>query len=171
MNRIYLDYNASTPIAPEVAEALRPYLEDHHGNPSASHWAGKPAKEAVEQARAQVAGLLGCQPQEIVFTSGGTEANNYAIKGTFFALREKGNHIITAATEHPAVLNPCKFLETLGAEITILPVDSIGQVDPGEVQKAITKKTILVSLMHANNETGTIHPIEEVSRITKEQNQ
>lgn len=168
MRQIYLDYNASTPIAPQAADAMRPFLESHHGNPSASHWAGKPAKDAVEKARAQVAGLLGCQPEEIVFTSGGTEANNYAIKGAFFALREKGNHIITAATEHPAVLKPCKFLETLGAEITVLPVDSHGLVDPDDVKKAIGEKTILVSLMHANNETGTIHPIEEVSKITKE---
>jgi len=168
MNRIYLDYNASTPIAPEVADAMRPFLENHQGNPSASHWAGKPAKEAVARARTQVAGLLGCQPGEVVFTSGGTESNNFAIKGAFFALREKGNHIITAATEHPAVLNPCRFLQTLGAEITVLPVDSHGLVDPDDVRKAITQKTILVSLMHANNETGTIHPVEEVSRITKE---
>jgi cysteine desulfurase len=130
MNRIYLDYNASTPIAPEVAEAMRPYLEDHHGNPSASHWAGAPARQAVERARAQVADLLGCEPSEIVFTSGGSESNNFAIKGAFFELREKGNHIITAATEHPAVLKPCTFLKELGAEVTVLPVDSTGQVDP-----------------------------------------
>jgi cysteine desulfurase len=168
MEKIYLDYNASTPIAPEAAEAMRPFLDGHHGNPSASHWAGKPAKQAVERARAQVAGLLGCQPEEIVFTSGGTEANNYAIKGAFFALQKKGNHIITAATEHPAVLNPCRFLESLGTEVTVLPVDSYGLVNPDDVEKAITDKTILVSLMHANNETGSIHPIEEISRITKE---
>jgi len=168
MQRIYLDYNASTPIAPQVADAMRPFLESHQGNPSASHWAGKPAKEAVERARAQVAGLLGCTPEEIVFTSGGTESNNFAIKGAFFALREKGDHIITAVTEHPAVLNPCRFLKTLGAEVTVLPVDSRGLVDPDDVRKAITKRTILVSLMHANNETGTIHPIEEVSKITRE---
>ena len=168
MRQIYLDYNASTPIAPEAAEAMRPFLEGHHGNPSASHWAGKPAKDAVEKARAQVAGLLGCKPEEIVFTSGGTESNNYAIKGAFYALRDKGNHIITAATEHPAVLNPCRFLETLGAQVTVLPVDSHGLVDPDDVKQAITPKTILVSLMHANNETGTIHPVEEVSKITRE---
>jgi cysteine desulfurase len=168
MRQIYLDYNASTPIAPEAANAMRPFLDSHHGNPSASHWAGKPAKQAVEEARSQVAGLLGSKPSEIVFTSGGTEANNYAIKGAFFALRDKGNHIITGATEHPAVLNPCRFLETLGAQVTVLPVDSHGLVDPDKVKKAITEKTILVSLMHANNETGTIHPIEEVSKITKE---
>jgi cysteine desulfurase len=168
MRQIYLDYNASTPIAPEAADAMRPFLDSHHGNPSASHWAGKPAKQAVEEARSQVAGLLGSKPSEIVFTSGGTEANNYAIKGAFFALRDKGNHIITGATEHPAVLNPCRFLETLGAQVTVLPVDSHGLVDPDKVKKAITEKTILVSLMHANNETGTIHPIEEVSKITKE---
>jgi cysteine desulfurase len=168
MKKIYLDYNASTPIAPEVADAMRPCLEDHFGNPSAGHWAGKPAREAVERARGRVAGLLGCMPEEIVFTSGGSESNNHAIKGTFLALREKGGHIITAATEHPAVIAPCRFLETLGAQVTILPVDRTGQVDPDDVKKAIGDKTILVSLMHANNETGTLHPIEEVSKITQE---
>jgi cysteine desulfurase len=168
MNRIYLDHNASTPIAPEAAEAMRPFLEGHYGNPSAGHWAGKPARQAVERARAQVAGLLGCMPAEIVFTSGGTESNNHAIKGTFFALQEKGNHVVTAATEHPAVLRPCEFLKTLGAEVTVLPVDRTGRVDLDDVKRAINPKTILVSLMHANNETGTLHPIEEVSKITRE---
>ena len=168
MEYIYLDYNASTPIAPEVAEAMRPFLSEHYGNPSSRHWAGAPAKQALERARGQVASLLGCSPQEIIFTSGGTEANNHAIKGSFFSRREKGNHIITTQVEHPAVLQPCRFLETLGAEVTRLPVDGTGMVNPEDVRKAITPRTILVSVMHANNEVGTIQPIAEISRITRE---
>lgn len=168
MKPIYLDYNASTPIAPEVVEALRPFLSEHYGNPSSQHWACAPAKHAVEKARSQVAALLGCAPQEIVFTSGGTEANNHAIKGVFFALRERGNHIITTQVEHPAVLQPCHFLERLGAEVTYLSVDGTGVVNPEDVRKAITPRTILVSVMHSNNEVGTIQPIAEISRITRE---
>ena len=168
MEHIYLDYNASTPIAPEVAEAMRPFLSEHYGNPSSHHWAGESAKQAIEKARGQVASLLGCSPQEIIFTSGGTEANNHAIKGSFFSRREKGNHIITTQVEHPAVLQPCRFLETLGAEVTRLPVDGTGMVNPEDVRKAITSRTILVSVMHANNEVGTIQPIAEISRITRE---
>lgn len=168
MKPIYLDYNASTPIAPEVADAMRPFLNEHYGNPSSPHWAGALAKQAVEKARSQVAALLGCSPPEIVFTSGGTEANNHAIKGAFFALRRKGNHIVTTQVEHPAVLQPCRFLETLGAEVTRLPVDGNGMVNPDDVQKAITPRTILVSVMHANNEVGTIQPIAGISRITRE---
>lgn len=168
MKRVYLDYNASTPIAPKVAEATRPFLVDHYGNPSCRHWAGVPAKEAVERARAQVAGLLGCEPAEVLFTSGGTESNNHAIKGAFFALREQGNHIVTTEIEHPAVLNPCRFLERIGAEVTYLPVDGAGMVDPEAVRDAITERTILVTVMHANNEVGTIQPIEEIAEITRE---
>lgn len=168
MKPIYLDYNASTPIAPEAAEAMRPYLSGHYGNPSSPHWAGAPAKQAIETARGQVAALLGCLPDEIIFTSGGTEANNHAIKGAFFALRESGNHIITTQVEHPAVIQPCRFLERLGSEITFLPVDGAGMVNPEEVRKAITPRTILVSVMHANNEVGTIQPIAEIARITRE---
>ncbi len=167
MNRIYLDYNASTPIAPEVADAMQPFMAEHYGNPSSHHWAGIAAKEAVEHARAQVAGLLGCDADEVVFTSGGTESNNYAIKGAFFA-RQGSSHIITTAVEHPAVLNPCRFLERLGAEVTYLPVDGTGMVDPDDVRRAIKPNTILVSVMHANNEVGTIQPIEEISQITRE---
>ena len=164
---IYLDYNASTPIAPEVVEAMRPFLYQHFGNPSSHHWAGEPAKEAVEHARRQVAGLLECLPSEIVFTSGGSESNNHAIKGLFFALKEKGNHIITTEIEHPAVLNPCCFLERIGAKVTYVGVDKYGRVDPVEIEKAITPKTILITVMHANNEVGTIQPIEEISKIAK----
>ncbi|MBM3878112.1 MAG: cysteine desulfurase [Verrucomicrobia bacterium] len=168
MKQIYLDYNASTPIAPEVAAAMRPSLEAHYGNPSSLHWAGQPAKAALEKARAQVARLLGCQSSEIVFTSGGTEANNHAIKGAFFALRDQGNHIITTPIEHPATLQPCRFLERLGARATYLPVDGTGRVDPDDVRRALTPQTILVTIMHANNEVGTVQPIAEISRITRE---
>ncbi|MBW1808229.1 MAG: cysteine desulfurase [Deltaproteobacteria bacterium] len=168
MKKIYLDYNASTPIAPDVSRAMQPYLAEHYGNPSSSHWAGAPAKAAVEKARSQLAGLLGCKFSEVVFTSGGTESNNYAIKGTFFALQDKGSHIITSQIEHPAVIQPCKFLEKLGAQITYLPVDARGLVDPDDIKKAIKAETILVSIMHANNETGSIQPISEISKITRE---
>lgn len=164
---IYLDFNASTPIAPEVGKAMKPFLYQHFGNPSSHHWAGIPAKEASENARRQVADLLGCRPTEIVFTSGGSESNNHAIKGVFFALKEKGNHIITTQIEHPAVINPCRFLEKIGATVTYIGVDQYGMVDPGDIQKAITDKTILISVMHANNEVGTIQPIEEISKIAK----
>ena len=166
--KIYLDFNASTPIAPEVAEAMKPFLSQHFGNPSSLHWAGIPAKEAVEHARQQVAELLQCSPGEIVFTSGGSESNNHAIKGVFFALKEKGNHIITTQIEHPAVINPCRFLEKLGAEVTYVPVDRYGSVDPQDLQRAITPRTILITVMHANNEVGTIQPIEEISKIARE---
>ncbi len=165
--RIYLDYNASTPIAPEVSEAMKPFLSRHFGNPSSPHWAGEPAREAVEHARRLVADLLQCDPVEIIFTSGGSESNNHAIKGVFFALKERGNHIITTQIEHPAVLNPCRFLEKLGAEVTSIGVDHYGKVDPEEIEKAITRKTILISVMHANNEVGTIQPIKEISGIAK----
>ena len=164
---IYLDFNASTPLAPEVAEAMQPFLTQHFGNPSSLHWAGVPAKEAVEHARRQVAELFSCHPSEVVFTSGGSESNNHAIKGVFFALREKGNHIVTTQIEHPAVLNPCRFLEKLGAAVTCVGVDRYGRVDPHEIEKAITPRTVLITVMHANNEVGTIQPIEEIARIAK----
>ena len=166
--KIYLDFNASTPIAPEVAETMRPFLSKHFGNPSSRHWAGEPAREAVENARRQVTALLRCDPSEIVFTSGGSESNNHAVKGVFFALREKGNHIITTQIEHPAVLNPCRFLEKLGGRITYIGVDRFGRVDPKEIEKEITSRTILISVMHANNEVGTIQPIKEISLVAKE---
>lgn len=164
--QVYLDYNASTPIAPEAVEAMNPYLSGHFGNPSSHHWAGAPAKEAVEKARSQVAALLGADPSEIIFTSGGTEANNHAIKGAYFA--KKSGHIVTSAVEHPATLAPCRFLEALGARVTILPVDGAGRVNPDDVRQAITPQTILVTIMHANNEVGTIEPIAEISRICRE---
>lgn len=167
MQKIYLDYNASTPIAPEVAKAMKPFLTQHFGNPSSHHWAGAPAKEAVEHARGQVAGLLQCKRNEIVFTSGGSESNNHAIKGVFYALKEKGNHIITTQIEHPAVINPCRFLERCGAEVTYVGVDQSGRVDPEDIKKAVTPQTILITVMHANNEVGTIQPVEEISKIAK----
>jgi cysteine desulfurase len=165
MQRIYLDYNASTPIEPTVAAAMKPFLEDHYGNPSSGHWAATTAKTALETARGQVAALLGCHNDEIVFTSGGSEANNLALKGVYFSLREKGNHIITTRIEHPAIIEPCRFLERLGARVTHLPVDGTGRVDPDELRRAITPRTILVSIMHANNEVGTIQPIEDCTRM------
>ncbi|RNJ47988.1 cysteine desulfurase family protein [Methylocystis hirsuta] len=168
MRRVYLDYNASTPIDPAVAAAMRPFLEDHFGNPSSGHWAATTAKAAIETARGQVAALLGCESDEIVFTSGGSEANNFALKGVFFALRGKGDHIVTMRIEHPAIMEPCRFLERLGARVTSLQVDGAGLVDPEDLRKAITPQTILVSIMHANNEVGTIQPIEECARIARE---
>ena len=147
MKKIYLDYNASTPLAPEVIEAMKPYFTAHYGNPSSQHWAGKPAREAVELARGQVAELLNCRPEEIVFTSGGTESNNHAIKGAYFARQKKGNHLITTQVEHPATLQPCRFLEILGAAVTYLPVNGAGLVDPDAVARAITSRTILISVM------------------------
>ncbi|TAL80588.1 MAG: cysteine desulfurase [Beijerinckiaceae bacterium] len=168
MPNIYLDYNASTPIDRAVTAAMRPLIDDAFGNPSSDHWAARPAKRALDNARAEVAALLGAAPDEIVFTSGGSEANNLALVGTYFVLREPGGHIITQVTEHPAILKPLAFLERLGAEVTYLPVDSTGRVDPGAVRRAIRPSTILISVMHANNETGTIQPIEEISQIAKE---
>jgi cysteine desulfurase len=167
---IYLDYNASTPIDPAVAAAMQPFLSEAFGNPSSGHWAGTPAKASLENARHQVAALLGCGPEEIVFTSSGSEANNLAIKGTFFALRHKGEHIITSQVEHPAVLEPCRFLERLGATVTYVPVDGTGRVDPEDVRRAISPRTILISIMHANNEVGTMQPIEEIGAIARECN-
>jgi cysteine desulfurase len=165
MNPIYLDYNATTPITREVAEAMRPYLYEHFGNPSSSHPYGVVAKRAVETARAQVAALLGCQPTEVIFTSGGSESNNYAIKGVALANRERGDHVITSAVEHPAVVEVCGWLETLGFRVTALPVDEYGLVDPADLEDAITTDTILVTVMHANNEVGTIQPITELAAI------
>jgi cysteine desulfurase len=165
MKPIYLDYNATTPIARDVAEAMTPYLFEHFGNPSSSHPYGVTTKRAIDTARAQVAALLGCQPAEVVFTSGGTESNNYAIKGAALARKGHGNHVITSAVEHPAVIKVCKWLETQGFRLTILPVDEYGRVDPGDLQRAMTPDTLLVTVMHANNEVGTIQPVAELTEI------
>ena len=166
--RIYLDFNATTPIAPEVAAAINQALTEPFGNPSSEHWAGLPARQSVEKARSQVAALLHCSSDEVVFTGGGSESNNHALKGAFFAQGGRGGHIITTQVEHPAVLNPCHFLERLGASVTYLPVDSLGQVDPDDVRRALTPRTILISVMHANNEVGTLQPIAEIARIAHE---
>ena len=168
LRHVYLDFNASTPLAPEVVAAITPLMTQHFGNPSSQHWAGRPAREAVEEARGEVAALLGAAPAEIVFTSGGTEANNHAIKGVFFCRRRERPHIITTTIEHPAVLEPCRFLERLGASITRIPVDGTGLVNPDDIRRAITTKTVLVSVMHANNEVGTVEPIAAIARMTKE---
>lgn len=166
--RIYLDFNASTPLAPEVASAMRQVLNEPFGNPSSEHWAGRPAREGVEKARVQVSNLLGCKPQEIVFTSGGSESNNHVLKGVFCASGKSGGHIITTQIEHPAILNPCRFLERLGARVTYLPVDGFGRIGPEDVRRAITPQTILISVMQANNEVGTIQPIAEISKIARQ---
>ncbi len=165
---IYLDYNASTPIDPSVAEAMRPFLDAAFGDPSSGHWASAPAKAGLDRARSQVAALLGASPDEIVFTSGGSEANNLAIKGTFFAPNRRAAHIITSAVEHPAVLAPCRFLERLGGSVAHIRVDGTGRVDPEDVRRAITPQAALISIMHANNEVGTIQPIAEIGAIARQ---
>ena len=165
MDGIYLDYNATTPIDPAVAEAMLPYVHGLFGNPSSGHSFGLAARQGVDRARQQVAGLLGCAEDDLIFTSGGTEANNHAIKGVAEAYRHRGNHIITSAVEHPAVTEVCRYLETHGVRTTYLPVDEHGMVDPGQVEEAITPETVLVTIMHANNEVGTIQPIAEIAGI------
>ena len=166
---IYLDYNATTPHDPEVIAAMRPYLEGRFGNPSSSHAYGRAAREAVELAREQVAAVLGAQPDEIVFTSGGTESNNHALKGVALARREQGRHLITSAIEHPAVLEVCAFLAANGFEVTRLPVDETGLVDPSVLARAMKPDTTVVSIMHANNEVGTIQPIRALAAIAHAQ--
>jgi len=168
MKQIYLDYAATTPTRPEVVEAMLPYFTEAFGNPSSIHSSGQDASEAVGEARGRVAELVGARDEEVVFTSGGTEADNSALKGVAFANESKGNHIITTAIEHPAVLETAMFLGERGFRVTCLPVDSYGLVDPDKVRKAITDKTVLVSVMHANNEIGTIEPIAEIGRIARE---
>lgn len=169
MERVYFDYNATTPLAPEVASAMRPFLEEEYGNPSCLHWAGQRAHAAVERARSQVAALLHCEPAEIVFTSGGTEANNSALAGVFFNSREKTPpHFVISSVEHPSISNVASFLERLGAEVTRVPVDRFGQVDPESVRRAMRPNTALVSVMHANNEVGTIQPIREIASLARE---
>ena len=168
MKQIYLDYAATTPADPEVVQAMLPYFHDAFGNPSAIYSYGQEAKNAVEEARVKVARLIGARDDEIVFTGSGTEADNFALKGVAFANKSKGNHIITTSIEHHAVLESCKFLEKMDFKITYLPVDSNGLVDPEDVKKAIMDKTILISIMHANNEVGTIQPICEISKVAKE---
>ena len=167
MNKVYLDYNATTPIDKEVAEAMLPYLTEHFGNPSSNHEFGLIAKEAVENARKQLAELLNCTPEEIIFTSGGTESNNFSIQGSAFYLKDKGKHIITSSIEHPAVTEVCKYLESKGFEVSYLPVDEFGRISIDELEKAIRTDTILITIMHANNEIGTLQPIIEISKIAR----
>ena len=166
--RIYLDFNASTPIAPVVAAAMRPFLDQHFGNPSSGHWAGQPARDAVESARGEIASLLGCAADEVLLTSGGSEASNHVIKGVVFGASSRTPHLIRTAVEHPAVVEPCRFVERLGARVTTVPVDRHGLVDPDDIRRAITSDTVLISVMHANNEVGTIQPIATIARIARE---
>jgi cysteine desulfurase len=172
---IYLDYNATTPVDPAALEAMLPYFKEGFGNPSSTHALGKSAQAAVEQGRRQVAALLGAAAEEIVFTGGGSEASNLAIKGLvvkrprgWFGRWGRGAHIITSAFEHPATANPCGFLQRLGCRLTIVPVDRQGLVDPNDVRKALARHTVLVSIMHANNEVGTLQPIREIAAFTRE---
>src|SRR5258708_124896 len=168
---IYLDYNATTPLDPAVVDAMLPYLREHFGNPSSTHQYGRTAQIAVEAARKQVADLLGAETGEIVFTGGGTEASNAAIKGVFFeTTRQKPGeaHIVISAIEHPATTQPCDFLRRLGCRVSVVPVDRHGLVDADEVRKAIDGGATLVSIMHSNNEVGTLQPIREIGKITRE---
>ena len=168
MKRIYLDYAATTPVHPDVLKAMLPYFHEGFGNPSSIHACGQEAKRAVEEARTSVARLISAEAEEICFTSGGTEADNFALEGVAFADEKKGGHIITTAIEHHAILETCKFLEKRGFKVTYLPVDKYGMVDPDSVRKAITPQTILISGMNANNEIGSIQPLAEIGKIARE---
>lgn len=167
---IYLDYNGTTPHDPEVIAAMRPFLETEFGNPSSSHWYGIRPKRAVEKARQQVAGMLNCNPEEVFFTSGGTESNNHAIKGMARALKEKGRHIITSTVEHPAVLEVCEYLKNEGFQTTCVDVDDLGMVHVENIAAAIRPDTILITIMHANNEVGTLQPIREIALLARQKN-
>jgi cysteine desulfurase len=167
LKRVYLDYAATTPVHPEVILAMTPYFAEIWGNPSSIHACGLEARSAIEEARDKIAGLIGAHKDEIFFTSGGTEADNWALQGIASANRARGNHIITSSIEHHAVFETCKHLEEQGFSITYLPVDRYGMVNPDEVKKAITSKTILISIMHANNEVGSIQPIPEIGKVAK----
>lgn len=169
MKKVYLDHNATTPTDPLVLEAMLPYYKDIFGNASSVHEFGRLARKGIDEARLKVARLLGAKdPDEIVFTGSGTEADNFAIKGAADSLRSKGSHIITSSIEHHAVLSACKFLEKNGFQVTYLPVDKFGIIDLEELKKAVTDKTILISIMYANNEVGTIEPVEEIAKIAKQ---
>jgi cysteine desulfurase len=167
-SRIYLDNNATTPVAPEVVEAMLPFYQIHFGNPSSIHWFGQQAKAALDQARQRVANCLGAESNEIVFCSGGTEADNLALLGVVNSSRQSQKHIITSKIEHHASLHPCKFLEKQGVRITYVGVDSQGRVDPAEIEAAITPETLLISIMYANNESGTIQPIQKIAQIARQ---
>jgi cysteine desulfurase len=168
MRKVYFDYNATTPVHPEVAAFAKQFLETLFGNPSSLHWAGRETRPYLDKAREQVAAMIKAVPDEIIFTSCGTESDNQAIKGVALSNSNRGNHIITSKTEHPAVLNACRYLEQRGFSVTYLDVDGRGQVDPDDVKRAIRKETILISIMYANNETGTLLPIREIGAVAKE---
>ncbi len=167
MDRIYMDNAGTTAVAPEVVKAMIPYFTECYGNASSIHSTGRDARRALEDARRRVAACIGAKPNEIYFTSGGSESDNWAIKGYAYANKSRGNHIITSSIEHHAILHSCEFLKTQGFEITYLPVDEFGRVSPSDVEKAITDKTILISIMAANNEIGTLEPIREISKIAR----
>ncbi|MFH0823011.1 MAG: cysteine desulfurase family protein, partial [Pseudomonadota bacterium] len=164
---IYLDYNATTPHDHEVIAAVRTFMEEEFGNPSSSHWYGIAPKTAIRKARAQVAELINASPEEIIFTCGGTESNNHALKGTALALRDRGNHIVTAEIEHPAILEVCRRLEVHGFEVSYVSVDEQGQVAVEDIESALRPETVLISVMHANNEVGTIQPIEDIAALAR----
>src|SRR5512143_1540 len=168
MRKVYLDHSASAPVLPEVREAMLPYLGEIYGNPSSLHDWGDPAREALEKAREQVCGLIGGEPEEVLFTASGTESNNFALKGLALAQQSKGKHVVISAIEHFSVMNSAKTLEKWGFEITAVPVDHFGVVNPEDVRKALRKDTVLVSIMQANGEVGTIQPIKEIARIARE---
>ena len=170
MDPIYLDYNATTPIDPEIAETILPFITHHYGNPSSTHAYGTFASRAVNNARKQVSDLLNCDPEEVIFTSGGTESNNHAIKGIASTCRHRGKHIIASSVEHPAVVEGCQWLETQGFRITYLPVDKFGSIDLVELETAISPDTILITIMHANNEVGTVQPIREITEMAHSRN-
>ncbi len=164
---IYLDHAATTPVDPRVVEAMLPYFSQHYGNASSIYALGREAHKALDEAREKIAAILGCRPTELIFTGGGSESDNLAIKGVAQASQKKGNHIITSAIEHHAVLHTCQYLEKFGFEVTYLPVDQYGRVNPADVERAITDNTLLVSIMYANNEVGTIEPISEIARLCR----
>ena len=170
MKKIYLDYAATTPCDKEVLEAMQPYFNKKFGNPSSVYSFAQESKKALEDAREEVASLINADNEEIIFTSGGSESNNFALKGVAYANKKKGNHIITSSIEHHAVIKPCKFLESQGFKVTYLPVDEYGLVSSKSLKEALSKETILVSIMHANNEIGTIEPIKELALVAKEKN-
>ena len=168
MRKVYFDHNATTPVHPEVAAAVQPFLGELFGNPSSIHWAGRDVRKALEDARAEIAAFYGCRPLEIVFASSGTESDNLAVKGVAYRAGNEGKHIVTSAVEHPAIMNTCRFLEKRGFRVTYVPVNRQGIVEPDAVRAAIAKDTILVSIMAANNETGCLMPIREIGAIARE---
>jgi cysteine desulfurase len=167
MKKVYFDYNATTPVDPDVANSVAPFYREFFGNPSSVHWAGREVRGYYEKARGQVAAAINARPEEVVFTSCGSESDNHAIKGVAYSSKNKGNHIVTTVIEHPAVLNTCKYLELHGYDVTYLPVDSFGRLNPEEIDRAIRKETILITVMYANNETGTLLPVKEIGEIAK----